>query len=61
MEHWVWPLPPAGPFALVCEWPSRGIGETRVEIDAGVILESVGCRGFHQLSENHHHAAGHMG
>jgi hypothetical protein len=42
MEHWVWPLPPAGPFAFVREWPSRGIGESRVEIDAGVILEAAG-------------------
>ena len=29
MEHWVWPLPPTGPFAFVCEGrpeasPSRG-------------------------------------
>jgi hypothetical protein len=42
MEHWVWPLPPAGPFAFVCEWPSRGIAESRAEIDAGLILEAAG-------------------
>ena len=42
MEHWVWPLPPPGPFAFVCEWPARGIAESRVEIDAGSILEAAG-------------------
>jgi hypothetical protein len=42
MEHWVWPLPPPGPFAFVCEWPARGIAEARVEIDAGSILEAAG-------------------
>jgi hypothetical protein len=42
MEYWVWPLPPAGPFAFVCEWPSRGIAESRAEIDAGLILDAAG-------------------
>jgi hypothetical protein len=42
MEHWVWPLPPPGPFAFVCAWPSRGVVESRAEIDAGVILEAAG-------------------
>jgi hypothetical protein len=42
IEHWVWPLPPAGPFAFVCEWPGRAIAESRVEIDAGLILEAAG-------------------
>jgi hypothetical protein len=42
MEHWVWPLPPAGPFAFVCEWPGRGITESRAEVDAGVILDAAG-------------------
>jgi hypothetical protein len=42
MEHWVWPLPPAGPFAFVCEWPGRGLAESRAEIDAGMILEAAG-------------------
>ena len=41
-EHWVWPLPPTGPLAFVCEWPARGIPESRAEIDAGVILEAAG-------------------
>jgi hypothetical protein len=42
MEYWVWPLPPAGPFAFVCEWPARGIAESRAVIDAGSILEAAG-------------------
>jgi hypothetical protein len=42
MEHWVWPLPPPGPFAFVCAWPARGIAESRAEIDAGSILEAAG-------------------
>ena len=41
MEYWLWPLPPAGPFAFVCEWPGRGIAESRAEIDAQLILEAA--------------------
>jgi hypothetical protein len=41
MEYWLWPLPPAGPFAFVCEWPGRGIAESRTEIDAELILEAA--------------------
>ena len=41
-EYWLWPLPPAGPFAFVCEWPARGIAESRAEIDAAAILEAAG-------------------
>jgi hypothetical protein len=36
-ECWVWPLPPEGALALVCEWPAFEIPETRVELDAGLI------------------------
>ena len=41
MEYWLWPLPPAGPFAFVCEWPARGIAESRAEVDAAAILEAA--------------------
>jgi hypothetical protein len=41
-ERWVWPLPPAGPLAFVCEWPGRGIAESRMEPDARLILEAAG-------------------
>lgn len=42
VDVWVWGLPPPGPLAFVCEWPARGISETRVEIDAGLVLEAAG-------------------
>ncbi|MEU4689239.1 hypothetical protein [Actinoplanes sp. NPDC023714] len=42
MSYWVWPLPPEGPVTFVCEWPARGIGESRVEIDAALIREAAG-------------------
>jgi len=41
MGLWLWPLPPAGPLAFVVEWPSEGIEETRVEIDAEPIREAA--------------------
>lgn len=31
---WLWPLPPEGPLALVVEWPSREVPETRVALSA---------------------------
>lgn len=37
----VQPLPPPGPLAFVCAWPGRGIPETRVEIDAGLVLDAA--------------------
>lgn len=36
-EFWVWPLPPHGPVAFVCEWPRYGIPESRVEVAAASI------------------------
>jgi hypothetical protein len=38
---WAWPLPPAGPLEFVCEWPRFGIAETRVGIDAQLILDAA--------------------
>jgi hypothetical protein len=40
-SQWVWPLPPPGPVAFVCEWPVAGIPESRAEIDAQVILDAA--------------------
>ena len=37
----LWPLPPPGRLALVCEWPAAGIPFTRTEIDAGAIHEAA--------------------
>ena len=39
--YWVWPLPPPGPVAFVCEWPAHGIAEMRHEIDAALILDAT--------------------
>jgi hypothetical protein len=39
--YWVWPLPPPGPFAFVCEWPSYGIAQTEVEIDTAAIHDAA--------------------
>jgi len=38
---WLWPLPPPGVLALVCEWPRHGIALSRVEVDAAPILEAA--------------------
>jgi hypothetical protein len=32
---------PPGPLAFVCEWPARHIPESRLEIDAGLVLEAA--------------------
>jgi hypothetical protein len=40
-DLWVWPLPPPGPVAFVCEWPQYGIPEARVEIDGHLIREAA--------------------
>jgi hypothetical protein len=41
MDLWVWPLPPAGPLAFVCEWPARQVGESRVELDARSVRQAA--------------------
>jgi hypothetical protein len=38
---WIWPLPPPGLMALVCEWPAAGIPLTRYELDAQLILDAA--------------------
>jgi len=40
-RHWLWPLPPAGPLAFVCEWPAHGIALTRTEVDAGLLIDAA--------------------
>ena len=37
---WLWPLPPTGPLGFVVEWPSEGIDETRLEVDAQPLLDA---------------------
>ena len=41
VDVWVYGLPPPGPLAFVVEWPARGIPESRVEIDAGLVLKAA--------------------
>jgi hypothetical protein len=41
-SEWVWPLPPPGRLAFVCEWPAAGIALTRSEIDAQIVLDAAG-------------------
>jgi hypothetical protein len=40
-DEWVWPLPPPGPLAFVCEWPEASIPLTQREIDAQLVLEAA--------------------
>lgn len=39
-DWWLWPLPPAGPLALVVQWPARGVPESRLEIDASPLISA---------------------
>jgi hypothetical protein len=41
LRWWAWPLPPEGSLDFVCQWPMYGIGETRVGIDAQLILDAA--------------------
>ena len=41
VRWWAWPLPPAGPLEFICQWPVYGIGETKVGIDAQLILDAA--------------------
>jgi hypothetical protein len=38
---WMWPLPPAGPLEFVCEWSAFEVAESRVGIDAQLILDAA--------------------
>ncbi len=44
--YWLWPLPPAGPLAFVCEWPGEEIGLTRREIDGHAVRDAAGRATF---------------
>jgi hypothetical protein len=41
MSFWLWPLPPPGALVFAVEWPSEGIPETRVEIDASPVRDAA--------------------
>ena len=38
MRWWAWPLPPSGPLGFICQ---LGTGETRVGVDAQLILDAA--------------------
>jgi hypothetical protein len=38
---WAWPLPPKGPLEFICQWSMYGMAETRVGIDAQLILDAA--------------------
>ena len=38
---WAWPLPPSGPLEFICHWPTLGTGETRVTLDAQLVLDAA--------------------
>jgi hypothetical protein len=40
-QVWLWPLPPPGVLALVCEYPQAAIAMTRYEVEAAPILEAA--------------------
>jgi hypothetical protein len=41
-QQWLWRLPPPGPLVFACAWPARQIPVSRVETDAGLVLEAAG-------------------
>ena len=43
MNWWVWPLPPPGPVAFVCEWSAESIPLTRSEVEGELILDAARC------------------
>jgi hypothetical protein len=40
-DFWVWPLPPAGPIRVGCEWPAAGIALTHSEIDGQLVRDAA--------------------
>src|SRR4051812_31779170 len=40
-RNWLWPIPPPGPLAFVCEWPALEIRLTRATVDAEVIRDAA--------------------
>ena len=39
--YWLWPLPPAGPIKVSCEWPVVGIALSTVEIDGAALVAAA--------------------
>ncbi len=41
-DYWLWPLPPAGPIRVSCEWPIVGIPLATVEVDGALAAAAAG-------------------
>ena len=41
VSFWLWPLPAEDPFALVVEWPGRGIALSRHEVAVQPLLDAA--------------------
>ncbi len=39
MSYWLWPLPPPGDITFVVSWPSEGIAEQTVTLDAAELRQ----------------------
>lgn len=40
-DYWLWPLPPAGPAKIVCQWLDFDIERTTQQIDTALIVEAA--------------------
>ena len=40
-DYWLWPLPPAGPIRVVCQWPDQGIELTVHDLEAEPFLAAA--------------------
>lgn len=40
-DYWLWPLPPAGPMKVLCQWLQQGIELTVHHIDADAFVEAA--------------------
>ena len=41
-DQWLWPLPPAGPLSVVCQWLEQGIETTVHRLDAEPLVAAAG-------------------
>lgn len=40
-QYWLWPLPPAGPLRVACQWPAQEIPLTVHDLDAAPFLDAA--------------------
>jgi hypothetical protein len=41
-SFWLWPLPPAGPIAIWCEWPLLDVALVSAELDGSALVAATG-------------------